>query len=417
MPHASALRHSDLSGTMRLPLVIAIPLLLTGILADWYICHAIRQRCTRGRRFWFIFAVVTSVIFGLGLLTLTITPKKTLGDDGLNAVMWCLFTYISVYVPKYLYLLFDLAGKIPRLWQGRRLKWFGRAGVLLGVVFFGALWWGASVDRYRIDVKEPVFVSNALPDSFDGLRLVQFSDLHIGTFGTDTAFVTELVERINSLHPDIIVFTGDIVNRHSDELEPFVGVLSHLYAPLGVYSVLGNHDYGDYYRWESAADKALNQRRLEDMQSAMGWTLLNNSTELIVNAGDTIALIGVENIGDPPFPTYGDLDDAYPGDLDDGTFKILLSHNPAHWEADIADSPDKNIALTLAGHTHAMQIEVGGWSPAAWRYRYWGGMYADADSAHHLYVNIGSGEVGVPARIGACPEITLFTLKHQPSLP
>lgn len=402
---------------MRLPLMLAIPLLVIGVLVDWYICRAVGRRCVRGRRFWYTLAVATSVIFGLGLLALTVLPKKTLGDNDLNAVMWCLYVYISVYVPKYIYVVFDLASKIPQLWHRHRLKWLGRAGAVTGMLFFALLWWGAAVDRYRIAVEEPAFSSPALPESFDGLRLVQFSDLHTGTFGTDTIFVAELVNRINSLEPDIIVFTGDIVNRRSDELQPFVGVLSGLYAPLGVYSVLGNHDYGDYYRWDSPDNKAANRRLLADMQRRMGWKLLNNQTEFIANAGDTIALIGVENIGDPPFPVSGDLDAAYPGDLADNTFKILLSHNPAHWEADIAGAPDKNIALTLAGHTHAMQVQIADWSPAAWRYRYWGGMYADADSAHNLYVNIGSGEVGIPARIGALPEITVITLRRSPSQP
>ena len=143
----------------------------------------------------------------------------------------------------------------------------------------------------------------------------------------------------------------------------------------------------------------------------MGWQLLNNESRTLRRGNDSIVVIGVENIGDPPFPVYGDLDAAYPGDLDDPSFKILMSHNPAHWVEDIKDSPDKNIALTLAGHTHAMQVELFGLSPAAFRYDTWVGMYADTDSAHRLYVNIGLGEVGIPARIGATPEITQITLR------
>ncbi len=147
------------------------------------------------------------------------------------------------------------------------------------------------------------------------------------------------------------------------------------------------------------------------MQSRMRWNLLDNATRYIVRGADSLAVVGVGNVGDPPFHTYGNLSEAYPGDPADGMFKILLSHNPAHWDNDICDSPDKNIALTLSGHTHAMQMEIAGLSPAAMRYGRWGGLYADADSAHLLYVNIGIGEVGIPARIGATPEITLFTLR------
>ena len=139
--------------------------------------------------------------------------------------------------------------------------------------------------------------------------------------------------------------------------------------------------------------------------------MLNNSTEFIRRGNDSIALIGVENVGDPPFNTYGDLDEAYPT-LDDPVVKILLSHNPAHWDDDIKDSPDKNIALTLSGHTHAMQMSAFGFSPASWRYPTWGGLYSDNDG-HQLYVNIGIGEVAIPARIGATPEITLITLRRK----
>ena len=207
----------------------------------------------------------------------------------------------------------------------------------------------------------------------------------------------------------MVLFTGDIVNRHTSELRPFVSTLSRIKAP--VYSVLGNHDYGDYYHWADATAKEANQQELYTLQREMGWQLLNNESRTLRRGNDSIVVIGVENIGDPPFPVYGDLDAAYPGDLDDPSFKILMSHNPAHWVEDIKDSPDKNIALTLAGHTHAMQVELFGLSPAAFRYDTWAGMYADTDSAHRLYVNIGLGEVGIPARIGATPEITQITLR------
>ena len=179
----------------------------------------------------------------------------------------------------------------------------------------------------------------------------------------------------------------------------------------GVFSILGNHDYGDYYSWNSPADKADNMQQLLDMQSEMGWKMLNNATSFIHRGNDSIALIGVENVGDPPFTVYGDLDMAYET-LDDPVVKILLSHNPAHWVEDIKDAPDKNIALTLSGHTHAMQMSAFGVSPAAWRYPTWGGLYADEDG-HQLYVNIGLGEVAIPARIGANPEITLITLRRK----
>lgn len=183
---------------------------------------------------------------------------------------------------------------------------------------------------------------------------------------------------------------------------------------MGVYSILGNHDYGDYYNWTSPEAKKENMQLLKDLQAGMGWNMLNNASRTFYNDGDSIVLIGVENIGDPPFPVYGDLEKAYPFDLADPAFKILLSHNPAHWTEDIREAPDKIIPLTLSGHTHAMQMSLGRISPAAFRYSTWGGMYGDTGNAHRLYVNIGDGEVAIPARIGATPEITLFTLTKGP---
>lgn len=397
---------------MRLPLLLILPILILDILADWYICRAVWRRCTRGARFWRPILLWSSIVLGVGLLAAIAWPKKSASDYDLTGLMWFLYCYFSIYVPKYLFIIIDLLGKVPQLWHRRRIKGFAHAGITVAVLTFGLMWWGALVNRYRIEVKEIEFADPSMPSSFEGLTIAQISDLHTGSYGSDTTYVAKVVETVNALHPDIIVFTGDIVNRRSKELKPFVSTLSRLNAPLGVYSVLGNHDYGDYYAWDSAADKEANMQELYRMQHDMGWTLMNNSAHTFHAGPDSLVLIGVENIGDPPFPIYGDLDKAYPGDLADSAFKILLSHNPAHWVDDIAGSPDKNIALTLSGHTHAMQMELFGLSPATFRYDTWGGMYADIDSTRRLYVNIGIGEVGVPARIGATPEITLFTLRR-----
>lgn len=396
---------------MRLPLIFTLAVLVINALADWYICRIVRQRSTAHRQLWRRVAVWSSVGLALFLIAAILWPKKSTGDSQLVGLMWLLYAYFSIYIPKYIFIIFDAIGRIPQLWRAKRIRICTWTGIALGILSFCLMWWGALINRYQTDVREVSFARADVPEAFDGFRIAQISDLHTGSFGTDTAFVSKLVDRVNALNPDLIVFTGDIVNRRSDELMPFVSALGRLSAPHGVYSILGNHDYGDYYQWPSAEAKAANLQLLKDLQARMGWRMLNNDTEMIYMGSDSLALIGVENIGDPPFHIYGDLDRAYRGDLADPTFKILLSHNPAHWTADIADSPDKNIALTMAGHTHAMQIELFGASPSAWRYPTWGGMYADADSAHHLYVNIGAGEVAIPARIGATPEITLFTLR------
>ena len=396
---------------MRLPLVLILPLLVLGVLVDWYIVRAVGARCRR--RWPRLLAVWQGTAFALGLVVLIVLPKRSGSDADLTAIMWCLYAYFSVYMPKYIFVAVDLLAKLPQLFRRKRIKTMSVAGEVLAAVVFVAMWWGALVNRYSIDIREVSFESEALPEAFDGLRAVQISDIHTGSYGTDTAYLAKVVEAVNALTPDVILFTGDIVNRHSSELEPFTGVLGRLRARYGVYSVLGNHDYGDYYVWRSPEAKVADRRHLVELQEGMGWKMLNNATAVIHRGADSIAIVGVENIGDPPFPVYGDLDAAYPGDLADPVFKILMSHNPAHWTADIADAPDKNIPLTLSGHTHAMQMEVLGVSPAALRYSTWGGMYSDADGSHSLYVNIGIGEVGIPARIGATPEITLFTLSRK----
>lgn len=394
---------------MRLPLLLIVPMLVIGILCDWYIVRAVGRRCTRGRRFWYPFAEISAIACQTALIVSVCWPKKSAADDELTRIMYTLFAYFSVYLPKYLFCIFDLIAKIPCLFHKKRIKALTVTGAVAGVLVFGAMWWGALINRFRLEVNRIEFTDSRLPRAFDGFTIAQISDLHVGTYGNDTSFVDKLVKEINSLHPDAVVFTGDIVNRHTPELLPFTGVLSRIEAP--VYSILGNHDYGDYYVWTDAEAKKANMEQLCSMQNGMGWRLLRNETAWLHRGKDSIALVGVENIGDPPFPVYGNVDEAYPDGASDSKFKILLSHNPAHWVADVRDNAAANFALTLAGHTHAMQIEVAGLSPAAFRYPTWGGMYSDPDSLRRLYVNIGTGEVGIPARIGATPEITLFTLR------
>lgn len=396
---------------MRLPLLLILPVLLLGVLADWYICRALRLRCSHGRRFWYPFSVISAVLFQVALVVLIAIPKKGGSDAALVELMWILYAYFSVYLPKYLFVLIDLLGKIPCLVGARRLRGFSYAGIVVSVAAFFLMWWGAIVNRFNIDIEEVEFSHPLVPQDFDGYRIVQLSDLHVGSYGTDTAFISKLVERVNALDPDLILFTGDLVNRKTTELEPFAVVLSRLKAPDGVFSVLGNHDYGDYYNWPSPGAKAENMNQLLAHQRDMGWQLLRNRTQVLHRGSDSINIIGVDNIGDPPFPRYGDLDAAYPT-LSDSTFKILMSHNPSHWTDDLRDSGTL-IPLTLAGHTHAMQISLGRkWSPGIFKYRTWGGMYSDSTD-QSLYVNIGIGEVGIPARIGATPEVTLITLRSD----
>ncbi len=396
---------------MRIPLLFLITVIVLSLLVDGYIYIMVRRRCVS--KVPARLQLVSAVLLYMALIVGVSMPRRS-GDDGsLLFIMWVLFGYMTFIMPKLVFVVVDAVALLPVLWHGRRWRWLSLTGGVIAIVAFMAMWWGALVNRFRVDVREVDFEFPHLPAAFDGFKIVQISDLHVGTYGDDDRFVRKLVGVINGLHPDAVMFTGDIVNRHSSELIPFVDALSGIEAPYGVFSILGNHDYGDYADWPSEADKAADVAALCAMQESMGWKLLLNQTEFMHSGRDSIAVIGVENIGDPPFRIYGSLHKAYPA-VGDSVSKILLSHNPAHWTDSIAGHDDVNIALTLSGHTHAMQIEVAGLSPAAMRYATWGGMYGDEAGRHALYVNIGAGTVGMPMRLGATPEITLITLKAMP---
>lgn len=405
---------------MRVPVVMIFVLAVYSILVDAYIWNDIRKY-SRGR-LWSRFYATLSVLCWLFLVVVLLLPRRDNSESTLT-VMWCLYSYITVYVPKFFYVLCSAAGM---LFSGRkrrhaRLNMGVWVGIPVALLVFAFMWWGALRTRRDIEVVEVDVESVALPKGFNGFTIVQLSDMHVGTWGNDTTFISNLVDSVNARRPDMIVFTGDIVNCSTSELLPFVDVLSRLKAPVGVYSILGNHDYGDYLDWPSDEEKMENLELMNVLQKKMGWRLLNNDSEIVRFRGDSIAVIGVENWGEPPFHQYGRLSDSYgvAGDtlhhLNDGVYKVLLSHNPEHWNREVTEV--SNIDLTLSGHTHAMQIMISlgdwKWSPSVWRYEQWGGLYerlTPSGKTLKLYVNIGSGEVGMPFRIGATPEITMLRL-------
>jgi len=398
---------------MRIPLILAAVLLIIQAATDTYLFFMAQRRLKRPGLAKF--QLYESVFFVIYVIVIFCFPARTgATENGLITLMWMIFGYMTVYIAKAIIVFADVLARLPKLWGGLRLKWLTRTGLGLALLVVALMIWGALINRYRIRVNEVDIPVAGLPASFDGYRIAQFSDLHVGTFGRDTTFVGRLVGRINSMKPDMVVFTGDIVNQRASEAEPFISALARLDAPDGVFSILGNHDYGDYVRWRSPVDKEENMERLLDQQIEMGWELLTNSSEIIrgVDPRDSLVIVGVENWGDPPFPQYGDIDAAYPTSGDAAT-KILLTHNPRHWTDVVALNDTLNYALTLSGHTHAMQMELFGQSPAALRYPdCWSGLYSAPDG-RKLYVNIGVGCVGMPMRIGATPEITVFTLRRK----
>jgi predicted MPP superfamily phosphohydrolase len=283
------------------------------------------------------------------------------------------------------------------------------AGMIAGGGLFGSLLYGFG-NKYRYRIKNFRLSFASLPSSFKGMKIVQISDIHSGSF-TDKKAVMRGVDMVLKEKADLILFTGDLVNNTSDEMVEYMDVFNKLNAPMGVYSTLGNHDYGDYVHWDSKEEKKANLEKLKQIHADLGWKLLMNEHVVLEKGEDKIALIGVENwSAKARFPKYGDLKKAYEG-AGSYPFKILMSHDPSHWDAEVRTSYT-DIDLMLAGHTHGMQfgIEIPGfrWSPVQYIYKQWAGLYEEG--TQKLYVNRGYGFIGYPGRVGILPEITVFEL-------
>jgi len=295
-----------------------------------------------------------------------------------------------------------------------RRKFISQIALGLAAIPFTALLIGMVRGKYNYKVLKYTLTFDDLPDAFDGLTLAQISDIHSGSFDNPEK-VAYGVDLVNQQNPDLILFTGDIVNNKTTELYPYQSIFSKLSAPMGVYSILGNHDYGDYVDWESEAAKRQNMEDLKRVQKEMGFHLLLNESVSLEKEGEKISLVGVENWGKGRFKKAGDLEKAV-ADVAPEDFKILLSHDPSHWEAQVLSHPFP-FHLTLSGHTHGMQfgIDIPGvikWSPAKWRYKQWAGIYNQGKQ--YLNVNRGFGYLAYPGRVGIWPEISLITLKKKP---
>lgn len=302
------------------------------------------------------------------------------------------------------------SGEAPVAPEGiSRSAFLSWAGMVMGGGLFGTLVYGFG-NKYRYQVKKVRLQYANLPAAFRGLKIVHISDIHSGSF-TNKEAVMKGVYKIMKEKPDLVLFTGDLVNNVAAEMEDYLDVFDKITAPMGVYSTLGNHDYGDYVQWDSAEEKAKNLEDLKQTHARLGWRLLMNENVVLEKGGEKIALMGIENwSAKARFPKYGDLGKAYAG-TESLPFKILMSHDPSHWKAEVLEKyPD--IDLVLSGHTHGMQfgVEIPGlrWSPVQYVYREWAGLYEKDNNK--LYVNRGFGFIGYPGRVGILPEITLIEL-------
>ncbi|MEL6356806.1 MAG: metallophosphoesterase, partial [Bacteroidota bacterium] len=290
-----------------------------------------------------------------------------------------------------------------------RSRFLSSFGLLMGGIPFATLTYGIVRNQYRFKRYAADVPVEGLPKELDGLKIVQISDMHSGSW-TRLEPLQRAVDMINEEAADVVCFTGDIVNDKAEEMEPFVNIFKQISAKHGVYSVLGNHDYGDYAQWKDKAAKQANMEQLFDVHRRLGWDLLRDEHRLLEINGRKFGVLGVENWSAKRFGKRGDLKKAHAGS-EVADAKILLSHDPTHWEAQVQNYPD--IDLTLSGHTHGFQfgIEIPGirWSPAQYIYKQWAGLYQAG--RQHLYVNRGLGFLGYPGRVGILPEISVLTLR------
>lgn len=301
-------------------------------------------------------------------------------------------------------ILFSAFPKVVFILFNAFLPWFFALIPAFGVMGWFAF--GFIEGWKRLELKHITFTSPDLPPYFDGYRLVQITDFHLGSFPPGNDFVQKVVDAANNEEPDMILFTGDLVNNQASEVEPYLKTLGQLHAQDGIYSIWGNHDYCEYGNNHSIGALKRNRRMLYGYQERLGWHQLMNEHHVVSHGMASIAVIGVENPGQPPFTNRSNLKKAMKG-LDPGMFKILLSHDPHHWRREVVG---KKIQLTLAGHTHAGQLKIGKWTPARMAFKEWGGAYRIGEQM--LYVSSGIGG-SFPFRLGAWPELTVITLKRD----
>ena len=362
------------------------------------------------------FIYVAFWVFTIGLITSIIVLKIRL--ESINPVrkhFWISSLYgltISSFIPKVIFVVIISAFYFTNyvFLENQSIIVLFFIGIFSGFLPFLIILYGIFRSLYRFKVHHVKIKFKNLPKNYIGLKVVQISDLHLGSFNYRYHILDRAIGMINKLEPDLIFFTGDLVNNCSWELDNWDSVLKQLSAKKGKYAVLGNRDYGDYKKWDTKEMKLKNFEEIKNFYKKVNFKLLLNEAEVIYNDDDMMAIVGVENWGNPPFKRYGDLSKSLKN-ITDIPFKILLSHDPSHWTEEVIEKTD--IALTLSGHTHGMQAGINlknkKWSPIKYKYKHWAGLYENKEQ--YLYVNRGLGWLGFPGRLGMRPEITLIELE------
>ena len=400
------------------------------VLLDFYVFQAVKLVSSSTSPKWKMFIYSSYWVISLAaVIILLLLPVIHFNSWPKTIRFYVFATILGLFFAKVLACVFFLLDDLRRLVQWASAKLFFRntegeslgeegisrsiflswLGLGLGGGLFATLIHGFS-NKYNYQLRRMTLAFDNLPKSFKGMKIVQISDIHSGSF-TNKEAVKKGVDMILQEKADLILFTGDLVNDRATEMNDYMDVFDKLQAPLGVYSTLGNHDYGDYTEWDSPEAKQANLEHLKKIHGQLGWRLLMNEHVVLEKNGDQMALIGIENWSAlKRFPKHGRMDLAYPGS-EKYPFKILMSHDPTHWDAQVRPSYPE-IDLTLAGHTHGFQfgVEIPGfrWSPVQYVYKQWAGLYEEANQK--LYVNRGYGFIGYPGRVGILPEITIIEL-------
>ena len=346
--------------------------------------------------------------FVMAVFTVAMATHRDFAPADTTVLNFYLFLIGLLVVPNFVFALCSVIGLgIKNLFHLRR-NYGNHVGLVLVAFQWFVLVYGSTVGFDKLEIKRVDLVFDDLPEAFDGYRIVQFSDAHVGTYTTSRDYLLErAVDSINAQNADMVVFTGDLQNMRPAEVRPFVPVLGAVRAHDGVFSVLGNHDYADYI---SANDevKTANCREMKDLQRRMGWTLLLNENRILRRGADSLVIAGMENDGESKrSPARGNIIRTLKG-VADGAFVVMLQHDPSCWRRTIL--PESNAQLTLSGHTHAMQFVMFGWSPVAFKYKEWGGLYSE--NGRDLYVSTGLGGF-LPFRFGVPGEIVVITLHRK----
>ena len=409
---------------MRIVPILIIFVIMAFLPSFVYLRHILKRKNEITSIVIAMFALPTLSILAFVLLLLA----TRLGYN-IKIITWIIWTMLLTMLPQNVYAIFYAINDIIHVFTKRSYKWLHYVGLVSAIIVTVGMIMGM-VNRHNLRVREVTIYSKNLPKEFDGMRIAHITDLHLGNLSPRDNYLKKIVTKLNEIEPDMLVCTGDMMNISAEEVEGLDGLFDTIDAPYGRYAVMGNHDYGDYKKWESEEAKEANLMATYEAYRRVGFVLLNdsavqitdnkrqsidNTTHSTLNSQlSTISVIGVENWGKPPFPRYGDLAKATKG-FEPAQFNILLSHDPSHWREEVVKQEYKYIDLTLSGHTHSAQIGLNlgkfKWSPSQWIFDEWDGLYQEGNQ--YLFISRGLGYVGIPFRLGMPAEISVIELKVE----